>query len=98
MCDLNGLESNPNHNKKLRVTPSFSNDIIGYLAVDSFGLDNPRLHSCLTIGAKFNGNGFYIRRDNFLEKLPIFAASRYPDHCNEWKVMSFIMKTADKAE
>lgn len=102
LCDLNGLESDPNQSKKLRVTPSFNNDeidgIIGYLAVDSFGFDNPRLHSCLTIGAKFNGNGFYIRRNNFLEKLPIFAASRYPDHCDEWKVMSFIMKSADKSE
>lgn len=80
LCDLNGLESNPNHGKKLRVVPSFNdteNDgIIGYLSVDSFGLDNPRLHSCFTIGAKFNGNGFYVRRNNFLEKLPIFAASR----------------------
>ncbi|WP_279144569.1 hypothetical protein [Helicobacter pullorum] len=101
LCDLNGLESNQKQ-KKIRVSPSYNNDkkdgIIGYLAVDSFGLDNPRLHSCLTIGAKFNGNGFYIRNDNFLEKLPIFAASRYPDHCNDWKVMSFIMKSADKAE
>lgn len=95
---MNGLESDPNYNKKLRVTPSFSGDIIEYLAIDSFGLDNPRLQYCLTIGAKFNGNGFYIRRDNFLEKLPIFAASQYPDHCNEWKVMSFIMKTANKAK
>ena len=68
------------------------------MAVDSFGLDNPRLHSCFTIGAKFNGNGFYVRRDNFLEKLPIFATSKYPDHCNEWRVMSFIMKSADKAD
>ena len=102
LCDLNGLESDPNSNKKFRVTPSFNNSkkdgIIGYLAVDSFGLDNPRLHSCFTIGAKFNGNGFYVRRDNFLEKLPIFATSKYPDHCNEWRVMSFIMKSADKAD
>ncbi|PAF46310.1 hypothetical protein BKH46_07955 [Helicobacter sp. 12S02634-8] len=102
LCDLNGLESDPKQNKKLSANPSYNNDkndgIIGYLATDSFGLDNPRLHSCLTIGTKFNGHGFYMRRDNFLEKLPVFAASRYPDHCNDWKVMSFIMKTADKAD
>ncbi|QBL12175.1 hypothetical protein [Campylobacter helveticus] len=102
LCDLNGRESDPSHNKKLSATAYFNNDekdgIMGYLAVDSFGLDNPRLHSCLTIGTKFNGHGFYLRRNNFLEKLPIFAASKYPDHCNEWKVMSFIMKSADKAE
>ena len=102
LCDLNGLELDKGHNKQISVNPkvntSKSDGIIGYLSVDSFGLDNPRLHSCFTIGAKYNGHGFYVRRDNFLEKLPIFATSRYPDHCNEWKVMSFTMKTADKAE
>ena len=28
--------------------------------------------------AIYNGNGFYLRSDNFLEKLPLFAAGKYP--------------------
>ena len=48
-------------------------------------------------GGIYNGHGFYLRDDNFVEKLPMFAASRYTDNCNGWKVMSMIMKSGDKA-
>lgn len=100
VCNLDGSEVKPGSKLKIYASKTHNftskDGIVGYLAVDSFGLDNPRLHACLTISAKYNGHGSFLRKDNFIEKLPLFVASRYPDHCNEWKVMSFIMKTADK--
>ena len=94
--DLDGAET-AGDTKKIRVPKTFNNNIIGYMAIDAAGFDSPRLHACLTRTEKFNGNGFNVRNDNFLEKLPCFAASRYTDHCNDWKVMSMIMKSGDKA-
>lgn len=59
--------------------------------------DNPRLSAVLLTIGIYKGHGFYLRSDNFLEKLPMFAASRYTDHCNDWKIMSMVMKSGDKA-
>ena len=84
--------------KKIRANKTFNENIIGYMAIDAAGFDNPRLHACFTRNEKFNGNGFNVRKDNFLEKLPCFAASRYTDNCNDWKIMSMVMKSGDKAE
>ena len=80
----------------MRTKGVYNKNIIGYLAVDSTGFDNPRLHACLTRAAKYNGNGFFIREGNFLEKLPLFAASRYTDHINDWTIMPMVMKSGDK--
>lgn len=96
-CELDGTETTKTE-KQVRVPKTYNSNIVGYMAIDSAGMDNPRLHACLTIGGKYNGNGFYVRKDNFVEKLPMFAASRYTDNCNDWKIMSLIMKTGDKAE
>ena len=96
-CNLDGTVVN-DESKKVRIQKIYNTNILGYLAVDASGFDSPRLHSCLTIGAKFNGNGFFLRSDNFLEKLPLFAASRYTDNCNDWKIMSMVMKSGDRAE
>lgn len=95
--DLDGTETDYSK-KKVRVQRTYNPDIIGYMAIDAAGFDNPRLHACLTRNEKFNGNGFNVRMDNFLEKLPCFAASRYTDNYNNWKVMSMVMKSGDKAE
>ena len=95
-CELNGLETNKPQNK-VRVSKNYNSNIIGYMIAQTFGLDNPRLGSSLLIGGMYNANGFYLRSDNFIDKLPMFAATRYPDHCNDWKVTSMIMKSADKS-
>ena len=95
VSDLNGKESDGS-TKKVRAKGIYNRNMIGYLAVDSAGFDNPRLHACLTRTAKFNGNGFFVRKDNFLEKLPLFAASRYTDHVSDWTVMSMVLKSGDK--
>lgn len=94
--DLNGTErclTKSNHVKKI-----FNNNIVGYLVANGSGFDNPRLNSALTISGRYDGHGFYIRKDNYLEKLPLFSAGKYTDNCNDWKIMSQIMKSADKKD
>lgn len=95
--ELNGLETQRNE-KQLRIDKKFNKNIIGYIVAKSAGFDNARLQSNLLIAGKYDGNGFYVRTDNFLEKLPIFAATRYTDHINDWKIMSMLMRSGDKAE
>lgn len=95
LIGLDGLEK---ISGKLRNTPYFANDIIGYLVANTSGFDNPDLNSSLLVGGRYDGNGFYLRKDNFLEKLPMYAASRYITHNREWTERARIMKSADGSE
>ena len=92
---LDGLEKTSG---KLRNTPYISNDIIGYLVANTSGFDNPDLNSSLLVGGRYDGNGFYLRKDNYLEKLPMYAASRYITHNREWTERARIMKSADGSD
>ena len=95
LCGLNGLEK---VGGKQRNKPAYNKEIIGYLVAHSSGFDNPDLDSSLLIGGRYDGNGFFLRKDNFLEKLPMFAASRYITYNREWTERARIMKSADGAE
>lgn len=96
LCGLNGLEASPS--VKRRIKPVYSDDILGYLVADSVGFDNPDAKSSLLVAGRYNGNGFYLRRDNFLEKLPMFAASRYISYNGSWTERGRVMKSADGAQ
>ena len=96
LVGLDGLEASDTVKK--RIAPLYSDQMIGYLVVDGAGFDNPDLHSSLTIAGRYNGNGFFLHKDNFLEKLPMFAASRYITYNREWTERARIMKSADGAE
>jgi len=87
---LNGSEREPS-----RLTPKYNDNIIGYLVADSVGFDNPDAKSSLVIAGRYNGNGFFLRNDNFLEKLPMFVASRYINYNKSWTERGRIMKSAD---
>ncbi len=95
LCNLDGTEYTGNTR---RVNPVVNENIIGYLAVYGSGFDNPDLHSSLLTCGRYDGNGFYLRKTNYLEKLPMFAASRYITYNREWTERARIMKSADKAE
>lgn len=75
LCEANGLEFDDNGRKK-RVRPIWNKNIIAYLKADSFAID--RKHVILTTAGYFKGDGFYLRSDNFIEKLPLFVASVFP--------------------
>ena len=82
---------------KVRIIPKFNTNMLGYMVVDSSGFDNPDLHAILISASPYNGNGYYLRRDNYLEKLPMFCASRYITYNREWTERARIMKSADGA-
>lgn len=92
----NGLEA-PDSVKR-RIKPVYNENILGYLVADTSGFDNPDLHACLLAGGIYNGNGFFLRKDNYLQKLPMFAAARYITYNRSWTERARIMKSADGAE
>ena len=95
LCGCDGLEK---IGGKHRIRAFSGKDILGYMVVDGSGFDQPDLHSCLTVSGRFNGNGFYLRRDNYIEKMPLFAASRYISYINSWTERGRIMKSGDGAD
>lgn len=83
------------HGIKKRIKPVYNDNLLGYLVVDGPGFDNPDLHACLLAAGIYNGNGFHLRKDNYLEKLPMFCASRYITYNRSWTQRARIMKSAD---
>lgn len=94
VCGLDGIE----RPKTNRLIPIFNDNILGYMAVYSSGFDNPDLHATLIRCGRYDGNGFYLRSDNYLTKLPMFCASRYITYNREWTERARIMKSADGAD
>ena len=96
-CDFDGKESFKEKDK-VRVDKKYNGNIIGYLTVDTSGFDNPDAHSGLTVAGRYDGNGCFIRNDDFIERLPIFAASRYITYNRKWTERARIMKSADGSD
>ncbi len=91
-----GLEAHDSIKKRLK--PIYNENIVAYMVVDTSGFDNPDLHACLLATGIYNGNGFFVRKDNYLEKLPMFCASRYITYNGKWTERARIMKSADGAD
>ncbi len=96
LCEATGLERTKM--VSIRCTPVYNPNCLGYMVVYTSGFDNPDLHSYLMVSGKYDGNGFYLRKDNYLTKLPMFCASRYITYNREWTERARIMKSADGAE
>lgn len=90
---LDGIER-----QATRITPIYNDNLLGYMAVYSSGFDNPDLHATLVRGTRYDGNGFFLRNDNYLSKLPMFAASRYITYNRGWTERARVMKSGDGAE
>ena len=96
LCSKDGTERLVSNT--IRIKPIINSNILGYMAVYSSGFDNPDNMASLLIAGRYDGNGFFLRNDNYLEKLPMFAASRYITYNREWTERSRIMKSGDGAE
>ena len=94
LCALNGTERTEGRNPN-RVA---DDTLLCYMVAHSSGFDNPDLDSSLLVAARYDGNGFFVRKDNYLEKLPMFCASRYITYNGEWTERARIMKSADGAD
>ena len=95
LCEASGLERISKNT--IRCIPITNPNCVGYMVVYTSGFDNPDLHSYLLVSGKYDGNGFYMRKDNYLEKLPMFCASRYITYNRAWTERARIMKSADGA-
>lgn len=96
---LLGYDGRPaRENVKASLKPIFNRDIIGYMVIDGSNFDNPDLMSVLIRCGLYKGHGYYLRSDNYLEKLPMFCASRYITYNRAWTERARIMKSADGAD
>lgn len=84
VCLSDGKAKTDKDKQQVRITAYDGDNIIAYLKVESFSFQNSGLTSLLTRGALYNGNGFYLYRDNYLTKLPLFAAALYSKYDNTW--------------
>ncbi len=68
---------------------------IAYLRASSFNLDRNSVQlSTIPEGAEsYSPHGFYLRSDNFVEKLPLFCAKLYPQE--KWYEKDVYFTTAD---
>ncbi len=95
LCSKDGTERI--ERRKDYLKPRYNKNIIGYMGVYSSGFDNPDNMASLLIAGRYDGHGFYLRNDTYLEKLPMFAASRYITYNRAWTERSRIMKSGDGA-
>lgn len=89
-----GREFDYKSDKTLRIIPKYNKNIIAYLITQDFGFEHPRLSTNLVRVGVYAGNGFYLRSDNYLEKLPLFAAGKYPIE-EKWYENGTIFKSSD---
>lgn len=75
ICERDGREFVDNGRKNY-AEPIYNPNIIAYLCASNFQID--RKDVVLTRCALYKAHGFFIRDDNFVEKLPLFVAAAYP--------------------
>lgn len=85
----------PRNGVKTSLKPVYNTNILGYMVIDGSNFDNPDLMAVLIRAGLYKGHGFYLRADNYLEKLPMFCASRYITYNRAWTERARIMKSAD---
>ncbi len=89
-----GIYLDPSGNEVKRATSTTANankNIIAYMFAGGFSVDVK--HIALVRTTIFNGRGFYLRADNFIDKLPLFAAKLYPQR--NWYERDVYFTTAD---
>lgn len=94
VCYSDGFEVK---GRRLSLRTRYNANILCYLAPKGTGFDKPELNCTLTTCAFYNGHGFYVRRDDFLSKMPLYCASRYVTYNRSWTERGRIMKSADGA-
>ena len=89
-CSRNGIEGQKT--KSTATKPFYNENIVGYLHLIGFAFDSKNL--TLTRNTlNLRKNGFYLREDNFVEKLPLFCAKAFPQ--DEWYETDVYSTTGD---
>ncbi len=91
VVELSGFESS----KEITKKPIYNKNIVGHIRITSFNLDpiSMSLTTIVTQNGLMKTIGFYLRSDNFIEKLPLFAAKLYPQ--KNWYERDIYFTTAD---
>lgn len=92
-CETNGREAN----RKAITQAKYSEDIVGYLRAYGTSFENIDLYSQLTRCTAYNGNGFHLRADNFLTKLPLFVTGRMASEGRFW-IRGVVNRSADNGD
>lgn len=87
-CEKNGYEID---GRKTDGKSYYNKNILGYLVVKSFGIDNNNV--VLTRQTLYYRRGMYLRTNNYLEKLPLFCAKLYPEE--KWYEKNVYFTTSD---
>jgi hypothetical protein len=93
VCQTDGYPIS--YNNTTGRQPIYNQNIIGYLKATSFNLDG---NSRSLVRANYKAGieqsyGFHLRSDNYLQKLPMFAAKLYPQE--KWYEKDVYFTTAD---
>lgn len=89
-CEKDGNEAHRMTNGKSH----YNKNIIGYMVPKGFVINQTNIDLVRT--TFYNTRGFYLRSDNFIEKLPLFAAKLYPQ--KNWYERDIYFTTADGGE
>lgn len=85
LVDPNGYDvKHLEKNIRPTATPVWNENIIGYLISKGSTLDTPGLDSNLLISQRYDGHGCFLRKDNYYQYLPAFAASNYLNNVKTW--------------
>lgn len=91
VVELSGIESVKKFSKK----PIYNKNIVGHIRITSYNLDpiSMSLTRVITHNGLVKTIGFYLREDNFIDKLPLFATKLYPQ--KSWYERDVYFTTAD---
>ena len=87
-CERSGY---PTTNRKCDGKSYWNTNIIGYLVATGCNIDVK--HLTLTRSTIYNIRGFYLRRDNYIYKLPVFAAKSFAEE--QWYDKDVYFTTSD---
>lgn len=92
-CETNGREAHRNAITNAR----YNANIVGYLRAYGTSFENIDLYSQLTRCTAYNGNGFHLRADNFVTKLPLFVTGRMASEGRFW-IRGVVIRSADNGD
>ena len=91
-CESTGYEA---PREKWNIKGKYNKNIIGFLRTGSFAVD-PKNVALLRVSYYTYKGGFHLRKDNYIQKLPLFCAKLYPQE--KWYEKDIYFTTADKGE
>lgn len=84
-------------NKNVRVKAKYNSDIICYIVANTQTFELAAQITRTLRNTAYNGNGFHLRSDNYLTKLPIFAAGWWSTYNpkEKWYLNGIIYRSGD---